>query len=88
MTIGLYVIGHLTVDLKNIAEKSHNAVTEGMMTALYYICPNLEALNVKGQAASGIFVDLGFQATATAYGLLYAGALLTGACVIFQRRDF
>jgi ABC-type transport system involved in multi-copper enzyme maturation permease subunit len=56
MTIGLYVIGHLTVDLKNIAEKSHNQVTEVIMTALFYICPNLEALNIKGQAANGILV--------------------------------
>jgi ABC-type transport system involved in multi-copper enzyme maturation permease subunit len=88
MTIGLYIIGHLTGDLKGIAEKSDNPLTESVMAALYYVCPNLEMLNVKGQAASGILVDLGYQATATVYGLLYAGILLTGACLIFQRRDF
>ena len=88
MTIGLYVIGHLTSDLKGIAEKSHNQLTEAVLTALYYVCPNLEMLNIKGQAASGILVEMGYQATATAYGLLYAGLMLTGACLIFQRRDF
>jgi Cu-processing system permease protein len=88
MTLGLYVIGHLTSDLKGIAEKSQNPLTESVMTALYYVCPNLEMLNVKGQAASGLLVEAGYQATATAYGLLYAGLLLTGACLIFQRRDF
>lgn len=88
MTLGLYVIGHLTGDLKGIAEKSQNQLTEVAMTALYYVCPNLEMLNVKGQAASGLLVEFGYQATATAYGLLYAGLLLTGACLIFQRRDF
>jgi ABC-type transport system involved in multi-copper enzyme maturation permease subunit len=88
MTIGLYVIGHLTSDLKGIAEKSQNQLTEAAMTALYYVCPNLEMLNVKGQAASGLLIEVGYQATATAYGLLYAGLLLTGACLIFQRRDF
>jgi len=88
MTLGLYVIGHLTSDMKSIAEKGQNPVTESVMAALYYICPNLEMLNVKGQAASGLLVDVGYQATATAYGLVYAGLLLTGACLIFQRRDF
>ena len=88
MTIGFYIIGHLTSDLKGIAEKSQSQLTESALTTLYYICPNLEMLNIKGQAASGLLVEVGYQATATAYGLLYAGLLLTGACVIFQRRDF
>lgn len=88
MTIGVYIIGHLTSDLKAIAEKSHSQLTEVMLTTLYYVCPNLELLNVKGQAASGVLVEVGYQLTATAYGLFYAGILLTGACLIFQRRDF
>ena len=88
ITLGLFVIGHLTSDLKGIAEKSQSQFTEAALTALYYVCPNLEMLNIKGQAASGLLVEAGYQATATAYGLLYAGLLLTGACLIFQRRDF
>jgi len=88
MTLGLFGIGHLTSDLKGIAEKSQSQFTEAALTALYYICPNLEMLNIKGQAASGLLVAAGYQATATVYGLLYAGLLLTGACFIFQRRDF
>jgi len=88
MTLGLFVIGYLTSDLKGIAEKSQSQFTEAALTALYYICPNLEMLNIKGQAASGLLVAAGYQATATVYGLLYAGLLLTGACFIFQRRDF
>jgi Cu-processing system permease protein len=88
MTLGFYAIGHLTSDLKGIAEKSQNQITEVVLTALYYVCPNLEMLNIKGQAASGILVEMGYQATATAYGLFYAVLMLTGACLIFQRRDF
>lgn len=88
MTIGLYVIGHLTSDLKAIAEKSQNQMIEAVMTGLYYVCPNLELLNIKGQAGSGVLMEMGYQVTATAYGLLYAGLLLTGACLIFQQRDF
>ncbi len=88
MTLGLYVIGHLTSDLKGIAEKSQNQVTEAVMTALYYLCPNLELLNIKGQAAAGVQVSLVYQSMATVYGLLYAALLLVAACLVFQRRDF
>ncbi len=88
MTLGLYVIGHLTADLKGMAEKSKSEINEAVLTALYYLCPNLEALNVKGQAAAGVPVSLDYQLVATTYGLLYAALLLAGACVIFQRRDF
>ncbi len=88
MTIGFYVIGHLTTDLKGIAEKSQSPMTDIIMSGLYYLCPNLEWLNIKGQAARGVMVSGEYQLAATAYGLMYAGLLLFGACRIFERRDF
>ncbi|MEO6542972.1 MAG: ABC transporter permease subunit [Nitrospiraceae bacterium] len=88
MTLGLYVIGHLTSDLKSIAEKSESQLTEAVLTVVYYVCPNLELLNIKGQAAAGVQVSLAYQSLATVYGLLYASLWLAGACAVFQRRDF
>lgn len=88
MTLGFYVIGHLTSDLKAIADKSQSQLTEVVLTTVYYVCPNLEFMNVKGQAAGGVLVEVVYQMTATAYGLLYAGLILMGACLIFQQRDF
>ena len=88
MTIGLYMVGHLTSDLKVIAEKSASQVAKAVMTGLYYMCPNLEVLNIKGQAASGVALAIETQVLATGYGVLYAGLLLFAACLIFQRREF
>ncbi len=87
-TIGLFVVGHLTMDLKGIAEKSQSETVTAVTTAIYYLFPNLELLNVKAQAAVGVGVPFAYQATASLYGLLYTAALLVGACMIFQRRDF
>jgi len=87
-TIGMFVVGHLTMDLKGIAEKSHSETVKAVMHAVYYIFPNLEMLNVKAQAVVGVGVPYAYQATASLYGLLYTAALLAGACIIFQRRDF
>ena len=88
MTLGLYVIGHLTPDVKGIAEKSQNELVTMLLTGIYYLCPNLEMLNIKGQASAGVSVSLAYQSMATIYGLFYASLLLAVACVIFQRRDF
>ena len=88
LTVGLYVIGHLTADLKGVAEESHNEVATMLVTGIYYLCPNLEVLNIKGQAAAGVSVSLAYQSLATLYGLFYVGLLLTLSCVIFERRDF
>lgn len=88
LTIGLYVIGHLTTDLKGIAEESQNEVATRLLTGIYYLCPNLEMLNIKGQAAAGVSVSLAYQSMATLYGLFYVGLLLALSCVVFERRDF
>lgn len=88
MTLGLYVIGHLTTDLRGIAQKGHSELVKSIMTGMYYIFPNLELLNVKGQAASGVPISFAYQLNASGYGLLYACLLVVGACLVFERRDF
>ncbi|MER3422544.1 MAG: ABC transporter permease [Nitrospiraceae bacterium] len=88
MTIGFYVVGHVTADLKGLAEKGQNTAAKMITTVLYYVCPNLEVLNIKGQASAGSPVSLFYETMASFYGLLYAALLLTAACLVFQRRDF
>jgi Cu-processing system permease protein len=88
MTLSFYIIGHLSTDLKGLAAKSQNELMKLLMNSIYYLAPNLEVLNIKGQAAQGVPVTLMYQALASGYGILYAALLLTGACIIFQRRDF
>jgi ABC-type transport system involved in multi-copper enzyme maturation permease subunit len=88
LTLGIYVIGHLTVDLKSLAGKSESEAAKAIMTGLYYLCPNLEALNIKGQAAVGIPVGFDYLVLASLYGFAYAAVLVAGACLVFQRRDF
>jgi Cu-processing system permease protein len=87
-TLGLYLIGHLTSDLRELADKSSSEFTKALMTGLYYMSPNLEVLNIKGQAVSGVPLAWSYQLSATLYGLCYASLLLVGAALIFQRRNF
>ncbi|MCP9439580.1 MAG: ABC transporter permease [Nitrospira sp.] len=86
-TLAIYVIGHLTPDLKTFGEKM-DELGRLVMNGLYYTLPNLERFNLKGhvihhQAISG--TDLVLIAC---YGLAYTAMLLFLAALIFERRDF
>ena len=87
-TLGLYVIGHLTADLRSVVANSESGGVKAVVDLLYYLCPNLEMLNIKGQAAVGILVAPEYLLLASLYGVMYAGVLLTSACLVFQKRDF
>jgi Cu-processing system permease protein len=87
-TLSLYVIGHLTADLRAMVATNEGGMGKAVVEVLYYLCPNLEMLNIKGQAAVGIPAAPEYMMLASLYGLLYAGMLLTVACLVFQRRDF
>ncbi len=87
-TLGLYVIGHLTADLRAMVVNSEGGFGKAVVNLLYYLLPNLEMLNIKGQAAVGVVAAPEYMMLASLYGLLYAGVLVTGACLVFQRRDF
>ena len=86
-TLAIYVIGHLTPDLKAFGQKMEGLgrmVLEGM----YYVLPNLERFNLKGHVTHQLEVPTGDLLLIASYGMTYTALLLMLASVIFQRRDF
>ncbi len=55
---------------------------------LYYVLPNFAAFDVKAQAVQGLPIPWSYMVVTTAYGATYIALLLTGAVVVFSRRDF
>ncbi len=86
-TLAVYVIGHLSGDLKEFAKKLDD-VSQMVVNAIYYTLPNLERFNLKGHVIHHLDFGLTDMALTSAYGLIYAAFLLLLASVIFQRRDF
>ena len=86
-SLAIYVIGHLSADLKTFGAKL-DAVTRGIVNAIYYLMPNLERFNLKGHVIHRLDVGMADMALITCYGLAYTALLLMTAAVIFQRRDF
>jgi len=87
MTVAVYIIGHFGEDLKNINTIVRSMVLPYITTAVYYVMPNLSALDVKSAVVHGLPVSGSSMMLATASSMLYIATLLVGSIVIFSRRD-
>lgn len=87
-TLAIYVIGHMTEDLKVLGNKLENPVVSWTLNVLYYGLPNLGYFNVKGEAVHGSPISMNYLLLTTSYGVVYTVFLMIAASLIFQRRDF
>jgi ABC-type transport system involved in multi-copper enzyme maturation permease subunit len=87
LTFAVYVIGHFGEDLKHLDSIMHSATVPFLAKGVYYLMPNLTALDVKSAVVHGLPVSESAMAMATTSCLLYVATLLVGAILIFSRRD-
>jgi len=87
-TLSVFIIGHLTSDIRLHGGKSESYVVRTISNVMYYVLPNLENFNLKNQAVHNVAPAAGHLEFAVAYGILYATMVLMAAVVIFQGRDF
>ncbi|HSL20038.1 MAG TPA: ABC transporter permease [Vicinamibacterales bacterium] len=88
LAFGIYVIGQLSPDFKNLGPVLKSPVVGAIAEALYYLLPNLAAFDVKAEVVHAHPVSTAYLLTTILYGLGYVAALLVGAMFIFSRRDF
>lgn len=88
LTIGLWTIGTFNADLRTFEAVVESRAAAWLARALYYVLPDFAAFDVKLQAVHGLAVPWSYVAATAAYGLVYVALLLTGAVMIFSRRDF
>ncbi len=82
----LFVIGSFAEDLRGFARMSHG-LTQWLATAAAYLVPNFSALNVIGQVAHEQPISAHLIAYNTAYALAYSAMAISGAVLIFERRN-
>lgn len=88
LTLLLYVIGHTSADLKQLAARFGSAPVNAVVAVTYHLLPNLEYLNVRGKVVHGVPVDITYVAFASSYALLYATVFLIVAVLVFERKEF
>ena len=87
-TFGLYIVGHFNADLANFESVVKSQAAGWLGKALYYLLPNLAPFDVKAAVVHGQPVSAGVRGADDGYGLLYAGAMIALAVLVFSRRDF
>jgi len=84
----LYVIGHASADIKELAVKFGSGAIRAAADIVYYAVPNLEYLNVRSKVTHGVDIDLAYVAFASSYALLYSLSFLIIAVLVFERKEF
>lgn len=82
----LFVIGSFADDLRGFAGMTHG-LTHWLLTGTAYLIPNFSALNVVTVVAHGQSLPLSLVLHNTLYAMFYAGMVLSGAVLIFERRN-
>jgi Cu-processing system permease protein len=88
VTVSMFFVGHLSADIYNLARRSKNVALQVLGKVLYYVLPNLERVNLRGQAAYGVVVPPKVWMVSAIYAVAYSAVLLWLAILLFRRRDF
>ncbi|MDQ3747198.1 MAG: hypothetical protein M3444_22740, partial [Acidobacteriota bacterium] len=85
LTFFVFVIGHFSASLKEIAA---TGLARLVFTALYYLLPNLSNYAYITAASHGQTPAPENLLGAILYGLVYIAVLLAASALIFKRRNF
>lgn len=88
LSFGIYIIGHLSSDLLELAKLSENPSITALTESIYLVVPNLERFNLKNAAVYGILPSSSDLLINAIYGIIYIVLLLTISSFIFSRRQF
>jgi ABC-type transport system involved in multi-copper enzyme maturation permease subunit len=87
-TLGVFVLGRLAFDLRDLTAKVQNVVLDYLIIAMSRILPNLEDFNIAGRVVHKAYVSWSYVGFAVGYGLAYVAIVLFLATILFNRRDF
>jgi len=85
-TFALFGVGSLSDDLRGFARVA-TGLQGVFLTVCAYVVPNFSAFNIINQAAHGDGVPGRMILYNTLYALLYSAIAISGAVLIFQRRN-
>ena len=87
-TLGIWVAGQFGDDLRTFGSAVDSPAAAAIARAVYYVLPNLSALDVKNQVVHGLPLAWPSVGAAVAAIAVYVALVLTAASAIFARRDF
>lgn len=88
LTFLIFIIGHFSQALKQLAENLGSESAKIFFNALYYFLPNLSFFSFTANAAYGELPAFSYLATAFLYALVYIVVVLAIAFFVFSKRNF
>ncbi len=85
-SFALFIIGNLADDLRGFARMTHG-FGGWLATVIAYLVPNFASMNVISQVAHGDPVSGQLILYNTLYAIFYSAMAISGAVLIFQRRN-
>jgi ABC-type transport system involved in multi-copper enzyme maturation permease subunit len=87
-SVGLYLVGHLTRDLRGLGAASDSAAVQQFTAWVHRVFPDLSAFNRGIEAVHGLPIPLPEVGLALLMGVAWCLGFLLVAVVVFERRDF
>ncbi|MCK4303317.1 MAG: ABC transporter permease [Candidatus Eisenbacteria sp.] len=86
--MGLFVAGHLSGSLIEMAQLLPNACAAKMLEAIFYVLPRLDLYSYTLEVVHGLPVDGGQLLWATSYAVIYSVGVLLLSVLILRSREF
>ena len=88
LTFFVFVIGHFSTSLRDLAQDLGSKPARLVFEAIYYLLPNFSHFSLITETANGITPPPSMIGGAFLYAIIYDILLLTFTAVIFSRRNF
>lgn len=88
LTFLIFVIGHLSSSLRDLAAALGSRVTVVVFEAVYYLLPNLAIYSFRTESAIGLTPTANMIGIAVLYAAAYNLVLLAIAAAVFRTRNF
>ncbi len=84
----VFVIGHLSSSLRDLAAGLGSAAVTVVFDIIYYVLPNLANFSFRTEAANGMMPNASMLAACIIYAAAYCTIVLAAAVAVFSRRNF
>lgn len=88
LTFFVFVIGHFSGDLKDLATSMKSSISRSVFVVLYYLVPNLNNYSFITPAAHGQVPTTSNLLLAAAYAALYVVVVIAVATLVLSKRNF
>lgn len=88
LTFLVFVIGHFSSSLRDLASNLGSPATSAILEAVYYVVPNLSHFSFITNASHGDVPPFAMIGGAIVYAIIFNMLLLTITALIFSRRNF